>query len=129
MMIKISQRHFRTVPVFIKNRTIYCDVPETETEKRHGLKDRDILFEHQGMLFDVGNRYQPLFTMRDVRFDLEALFIGNDRKIKDIVPMRKMDGSTAYTTPMRVPIRFVVEINKGYSRKYGISIEDVVRIS
>ena len=129
-MFRISSRHFLPkVPVYVNSRTLYCEVPSNETEKQQGLKDRDILFEHQGMLFDVGGRYQPLFTMRDVKFDLEAIFIGNDRKIKDIVPMKKMDGSTAYTTPLRVPIRFVIEMNKGYCSKYGIELGDVVRIN
>jgi uncharacterized membrane protein (UPF0127 family) len=95
---------------------------------KEGLKHRPILFEHHGMLFDTGSRYQPLFTMRDVLVDLEAIFIGVDYKIKDIVPMRRMDASTAYTTPLRVPIRYVMELNKGYCKKYGISIGDVIRV-
>lgn len=129
MFIKISSRDLRKTPVFIKNRIIICEVPETHSELAHGLKNRDILFEHQGMLFDAGSRYQPLYTMRDVKIDLEALFIGNDYTIKDIVPMRRMDASTAYTTPLRVPIRYVIELNKGYCSKYGLKIGDKVKIT
>lgn len=128
MFIKLSSRDLRKVPIYIGKRLLICEIPETHQEMQSGLKHRSILFEHQGMFFDTGSRYQPLFTMRDVLFDLEAVFVGNDHKVKDIVPMRHMDGSTAYTTPLRVPIRFVVELNKGYCSRYGISIGDIVRV-
>ena len=62
--------------------------------------------------------------MKDVIIDLEAIFVGNDYQVKDIVPMRKMDGSTAYTTPVRAPIKWVIEVNKGWSQKNGIKIGD-----
>jgi len=51
---------------------IFCEVPETHEEKEKGFKGREIIFEHHGMLFDTHSKYQPLFTMRDVQFDLEA---------------------------------------------------------
>jgi uncharacterized membrane protein (UPF0127 family) len=105
---------------------VFCEIPRSHSEQQEGLKHRDFLFEHQGMVFDTGSRYQPLFTMRDVRFDIEGLFVGNDYTIKDIVPMRKLDGSTAYTTPIRVPIKYVIELNKGYCSRYGIKRGDRV---
>jgi uncharacterized membrane protein (UPF0127 family) len=128
LFIKISSRDLRKIPVYFKNRVMYCEVPETAKEKETGLQGRDILFEHQGMLFDTQGRYQPLFTMRNVIFDLEAIFIGNDYTIKDIVPMRKMDGSTGYTSPLRIPVRYVIEVNKGWSRRNGIELGDKVRL-
>ena len=128
MFIKISSRDLKKIPLYLKNRLIVCEVPDTLEERQHGLMSRDILFEHQAMLFDTQSRYQPLFTMKNVRFDLEAVFFGNDYTIKDIVPMRKMDGSTAYTTPVRVPIRYVLELNKGYCKKYGISLGDKLKL-
>lgn len=128
MLYKISSRDLKKMPLYIKNRLIICEVPETHAEQQKGLMHRPILFEHQGMIFETHSRYQPLFTMKNVIFDLEALFIGNDYTIKDIVPMRKMDGSTAYTTPVRVPIKYVIELNKGYCKKYGLSIGDKIKI-
>ena len=129
MFTRISSRELRRIPVYFKNRTVMCEYPDSFKDRENGLKDREILMEHHGMLFNTYSRYQPLFTMRDVRIDLEAVFIGNDYTIKDVVPMRKMDGSTAYTTPLRIPIKYVVELNKGYTRRYGIELGDKIRIS
>lgn len=89
---------------------------------------RPFLFEHRGMLFDCYGTYKPLFTMKNVLFDLDAIFVGNDMTVKDIVPMRKMDGSTAYTTPLRVPIKWVIEVNSGYCDRKNIKIGDRVFI-
>jgi len=124
---KVSARDFPKITVLIGNRMIFCEVPQTSQDQQKGLMDREILFEHQGMLFHTHSRYQPLFTMKNVKIDLEAIFVGNDNTIKDIVPMRKMDRSTAYTTPIRVPIKYVIEINKGYSSRYGIKIGERVK--
>ena len=126
MLIKISSRDLPKQTILIKNRLVFCEVPQSQEEQQRGLKHRDILFEHQGMLFNTHSRYQPLFTMRDVKINLEAIFVGNDNTVKDIVPMMKFDASTAYTTPIRVPIKWVIEVNKGYCDKYGIKRGDRV---
>ena len=90
--------------------------------------DRNFLFEHRGMIFDTYGHYQPLFTMQNVKFNLDAIFVGNDMTVKDIVPMRRMDGSTAYTTPVRVPIKWVIEVNDGFCDRYNIKIGDRVSL-
>lgn len=133
MMHKISSRDvtaisFPKTVVYINKTTIYCEHPISQKDREHGLKNRLYLFEHEGMLFDCHGRYQPLFVMSEVLFDLEAIFIGNNLKIKDIVPMRKLDGSTAYTTPKRVPIRYVIEVNKGFCDRHNINIDDTILI-
>jgi len=124
---KVSSRDLPKVTVLINNRMLFCEVPGSIAEQQKGLMGREILFEHQGMLFHTHSRYQPLFTMKDVKFDLDAIFVGNDNTIKDIVPMRKMDRSIGYTTPVRVPIKYVIEVNKGYASRYGIKRGDRVK--
>jgi uncharacterized membrane protein (UPF0127 family) len=103
-----------------------CEHPTSQSEREEGLKGRKYLFQHCGMLFDCYGKYQPLFTMSGVLLDLEALFIGNDHKIIDIVPMRRLDGSTAYTTPVRKPIQHVIEVNNGFCDMFKVKIGDRV---
>ena len=127
-MTRISSRELPLRTVRIGQRIVYCEYPTASKDREHGLKGRDFLFDHKGMLFDTYGRYQPLFTMKGVIFDLEAIFVGNDYRVKDIVPMRKNDGSTAYTTPLRVPIKWVIEVNKGWSQKNNVKLGDMVVI-
>jgi hypothetical protein len=134
MLVKLSSRDkcastLPTVSIRIGNKMLYCEVPQSEQDKRNGLKNRDFLATHRGMLFSTNSVYMPLFTMSDVRFDLDAIFIGNDNKIKDIIRMKRMDGSTAYTSSKRVPIKYVIEVNGGVCRRNGIEAGDTVYIN
>lgn len=122
--MKIISKQLPLVNVRIKTQFIFCEHPTNSDERQTGLMGRSFLFEHKGMLFDTFGVYKPVFTMRNVLFDLDAIFIGNDMTIKDIVPMRKMDGSTAYTTPLRVPIKWVIEVNGGFCSRRNINIGD-----
>lgn len=127
-MIRISSRDLPLVHVRIKSNFIFCEHPVHTDDRQKGLMGRPFLFEHRGMLFDTYSTYKPIFTMRNVLFDLDAIFVGNDMTVKDIVPMRRMDGSTAYTTPLRVPIKWVIEVNKGFCDRKNIKIGDRVFI-
>lgn len=80
------------------------------------------------MLFDVYGSYRPMFTMDHVPIDLEAIFVGNDMRVKDIVQMGRLNGSTAYTTSLRVPIKWVIEVNAGFCNRKDISIGDKVTL-
>ena len=128
MMTRISSREFPLVTVRIGHRMVFCEHPTSNKDRENGLKGRPFLFDHKGMIFDTYGRYQPIFTMRDVIFDLEAIFVGTNYLVQDVVPMRKMDGSRAYTTPKRVPIKWVIEVNSGWSQKNGVKIGDKVTL-
>jgi uncharacterized membrane protein (UPF0127 family) len=134
MLVKLSSRDITktaslpVVTVRVGDKIMYCEVPQSEQDQKHGLKNRDFLATHRGMLFHTHGRYMPLFTMRDVRFDLDAIFVGNDNKIKDIVTMKRLDGSTAYTSSQRVPIKYVVELGGGVCSRNGIKIGDTIYV-
>ena len=134
MLVKLSSRDsvkvasLPVVNVRIGDKVMYCEVPQSDKDQKTGLKHRDFLATHRGMLFHTHGRYMPLFTMRDVMFDLDAIFVGNDNKIKDIITMKKLDGSTAYTSSQRVPIKYVIELGGGVCSRNGIKIGQTVVI-
>lgn len=127
-MIRISSRSLPIVNVRINNTQIFCEHPTGKQEREQGLKGRSFLFDHRGMLFDVYGSYRPMFTMDQVPIDLEAIFVGNDMRVKDIVSMRRLNGSTAYTTSLRVPIKWVIEVNAGFCQRKQISVGDLVAL-
>jgi len=77
------------------------------------------------MIFDAYGSYRPMFTMDKVEIDLEAIFVGNDMRIKDIVFMRRLNGGTVYTTSLRVPIKWVIEVNAGFCSQKKIKVGDL----
>jgi len=125
-LYRIASRTLPTSTVRVKNSIVYCEHPTSSKERETGLKGRDFLFDNRGMLFDTYGQYRPLFTMSDVLINLEAIFVGNDMCVKDIVFMQRLNSSTAYTTSLRVPIRWVIEVNAGWCDKHNISVGDKV---
>lgn len=134
MLVKLSSRETtenKSLPVVnvrIGDKIMYCEMPQADKDQKIGLKNRDFLASHRGMIFRTFGRYMPLFTMNSVMFDLDAIFVGNDNKIKDIILMKKLDGSRAYTTSQRVPIKYVIELGGGICSRNGIKIGDTIYV-
>jgi len=128
-MIKLSNRDIRTagfptMSVRINQRILVCEFAVSQSDRETGLMHRNMLPNNRGMIFRTYGRYRPQFYMKNVRFNLEALFIGNDMKIVDIIPMLKMDGSSLYTTYKNIPIAWVIEANMGYCSRNSIGVGD-----
>lgn len=133
-LIKLSSRDDKplsglpTINVRINQRVIGCEYAVSQSDRETGLMYRNSLPFNRGMLFRIYGKYRPQFHMRNVRFNLEAIFVGNDLKIVDIVPMKKLDGSYAYTTYKNVPISWVIEVNENYCSRNGIDVGDLIHI-
>lgn len=128
-MIKLSSRDviaMYTLPVRINNNIIMCEYARTEEDRQTGLMHRRFMPSNHGMLFDTFARYRPTFHMRNVFLPLEALFISTSNKIVDIVPMTPLDGSRLYTTYKNIPIKWVLELHKGYCGAHRIKENDLV---
>lgn len=106
-----------------------CEYARTESDRQKGLMHRRFLQSNRGMLFDTFGRYRPIFHMKNTFLPLEALFIGNDNKIIDIVPMIPLDSSTIYTTTKNIPIKWVLELNRFYCDRHGIKLGDLVYLT
>ena len=128
-MVKLSSRDVEamgTLHVRIKNHILYCEYARTESEREKGLMHRTFLPPYKGMLFDTYGRYRPVFYMKNVTLPLEAIFVSNQNKIIDIIPMRPLDASTIYTTHKNIPVKHVIEVNQHYCSQRGIKVDDIV---
>jgi len=129
LLIKLSSRDVTamgTISVRVKSNVVICEYARTQADREKGLMDRRYLPANRGMLFDTFSRYRPVFHMKNVYLPLEAVFIGNDNKIVDIVPMIPLDASTIYTSWKNIPIKWVLELNRNYCSSHGIKLNDTV---
>ena len=129
MLIKLSSRDVTAmgiVSVRIKTNVLLCEYARSQADREHGLMDRRYLPANRGMIFDTFSRYRPVFHMKNVYLPLESVFIGNDNKIVDIIPMIPLDASTIYTTTKNIPIKWVMEVNRYYCSQHGIKLNDTV---
>lgn len=101
---------------------INIEIAETD-EKRHlGLMFRDKLGEDDGMLFIFPDEEEQGFYMKNTMIPLDIMFINSQKKIVKIYK-----NTTPYsekTLPSGQPIKYVIEVNGGFSDKYNIKEGD-----
>jgi len=103
--------------VTINGQEFSVEIADTEDKQRLGLMFRRELPEKNGMLFIFDSLTEVPFWMRNTYLPLDILFIGEDRKIINIVSMPPRTDDLA--KPNR-PYRYVVELLKGSSQKFGL---------
>lgn len=132
MFLKFSSRDveagMNVLPLRINRNILMCEYARTDEQRMTGLQGRRYLPINRGMLFDTFGRYRPTFHMKNVFLNLEALFISNMNSIVDIIPMYALDNAAIYTTYKNIPIKWVLELNKGYCAGHGIKVNDIVYI-
>lgn len=118
----------RVEPLAVLTRTGRVDftveLALTPEQKARGLMFRKSLPERHGMLFDFGEEQEVGFWMRNTLIPLDMLFIGRDGVVRHLyenaVPLSEE------VIPSRYPVRAVLEIAGGSSRRLGIAIGDRV---
>ncbi len=98
--------------------------------QKKGLSGRDSLPENAGIIFAYPSKNTLTFWMIDMRFDIDLLWI-NDDKIVGIeknmlapAPGTEDKDLVLYSSPE--PVNRVLEINSGLVDKYGLKVGDTL---
>ena len=100
------------------------EIARSDAERAKGLMYRKELPEGRGMLFDFQKDQEVAFWMDNTYGSLDMIFIRGDGTI-----LRIEENTTPLSTrniPSRGPVRFVLEVVAGTSRKLGIAPGDMV---
>ena len=101
------------------------EVADTPAKRELGLQYRRDLAPDHGMIFLFPSEAQQSFWMKNTPIPLDMIFIGKDRRIVGIVeqaaPFSLDPRSVAAAS------QYVLEINGGLSRRYGLKVGDSVR--
>lgn len=104
------------------------EVVATEEDKRQGLMGCESLTESGGMLFVYEEEKMQSFWMKNMIISLDILFIGSDLVINQISesvpPCATLDNCISY--PSLQPTQYVLELNAGTAKKYGINVGDTI---
>lgn len=106
---------------------VMVEIATTSAAVQKGLSGRAYLGRDQGMLFIFSQPDRHRFWMPDMRFPIDIIWIAGD-KVIDIdknVSNRFDPARPVFFTPSS-PVRYVLEVNAGFSKKYGIKIGDPV---
>ncbi|WP_341653717.1 DUF192 domain-containing protein [Blattabacterium cuenoti] len=124
---------FKDGELYLKNnnnviKKIDIELADLDTEKKNGLKYRSFLKENRGMLFILKNKEEyKKIDMKDMRISLDIVYINQFDTVifvnKYVNPMRNIEDLN-----LDSPIKYILEINAGMSKKWGIK-EGITKIT
>ena len=98
---------------------IRAEVARTADEQSRGLMYRRELGRNDGMLFVYGEKRRLGFWMKNTFIPLSIAFIDDDMTIVHIADMAPQT-TTSHKSP--VPVRYALEMNKGWFAERGIEV-------
>jgi len=109
----------------VGNETLEVEVVATAEKIALGLSGRDSMCESCGMLFVFSGEDHRRFWMKDMKFDLDMLWIrgGQVAHIAKNVPHEK--GTEEVVAP-EIKVDKILELNSGTSDRLGIKVGDII---
>ncbi len=113
-----------TATLSVAGHALSVEVAADEASRERGLSGRAALPRDAGMLFDMGQVMTPNFWMKDMRFALDLVWIGADRRVAgvtaDAQPQPGAPDSALRLYPAPSPVRYVLEVNAGAAQRLGL---------
>ena len=125
-----SQKAKGFTTVNARSLSINAKIASLASDRKRGLSRRNSLPFNEGMLFVFENSGVWGFWMKDMKFAIDIIWIGDDKKIVDIatnVPPEpdKRDRELTIHRP-RADAMYVLEVNAGLANLNGLAIGDKV---
>ncbi len=115
-----------TPTMTINGHKLDIEIVDTNDERRLGLSNRDSMPENHGMLFVFENEIEHSFWMKDMRFDLDFIWI-KDEKVVQITPNVSKNSTEIYKP--NVPVDSVLEVNAGWITEKGVRVGDSIDLT
>lgn len=114
-----EKKESATVTFYTENDEIMfnCYIADDVSSRTTGLLGRTELKMDRGMVFLYDTADIRTFHMKGMNFPLDIIFVDSQYTVLNIVEANISDEHIT----SKGPAQYVVEINKGLSRKYGIS--------
>jgi uncharacterized protein len=103
------------------------EIADNEEERMRGLMYRQSLPENAGMLFIFTNDEDRSFWMKNTFISLDIIYINSKKEIVSI--QKYTQPKSTYSIPSEKPAMYVLEVNAGFTDKYGINPGDKIDFS
>jgi uncharacterized membrane protein (UPF0127 family) len=97
---------------------IDAQVAQTNEQRATGLMWRKEMPQHEGMLFVFEQASMQCFWMKNTLLPLSTAFVADDGTIVNIEDMKPQ---TLDSHCSQKPVRYVLEMNQGWSKKKGLA--------
>jgi uncharacterized membrane protein (UPF0127 family) len=118
--------------VKIGNNQIKVEVADSEEKRIKGLSNRESIEEDKGMLFIFPKGTKATFWMKDMKFDIDIIWIADqkvvkiDKNAKAPSPNTPDNKLTLYKSEK--PIDYVLEVKAGFADTKNIKVGDSVEL-
>lgn len=107
----------------ISDKIYLVQIAETEEERETGLSKTEKLDQDSGMLFVIPEgQSQVAFTMEDMSYDLDLIFINEDDEVYDVQYGKAGSKDPIISTSEDI-VKYVLEVNPNSGIKIGDELE------
>jgi uncharacterized membrane protein (UPF0127 family) len=100
-----------------KNQCVILEVADTDAARAHGLSDRQSMPLNRGMLFEFDQPGRQCMWMKDMRFDLDMIWLDTDGKVTHVA--QRVDPES-YPKSFCGEGKYVIEVNAGVYKLTGL---------
>ena len=114
--------------IHLNNQELTVEIADDPKEQSQGLSYRQSLSTNKGMLFVFPQPAMPSFWMKNMNFSLDIIWINEDNIIVEITKNISPDTFPKTFSPPS-PIKYVLEVNSGWSNRNNIKINDKINLN
>jgi uncharacterized protein len=103
---------------------VNVEVADNEGERMQGLMYRFSMAENNGMFFIFEDEDLRAFWMKNTYIPLDIIYISAGNEIMSI--QKYTQPQSTYSLPSEKPAKYVLEVNAGFSDKYGLKQGDKI---
>lgn len=114
--------------IMVKNNKIFVAIADNPITRERGLSEVSRLEENQGMLFLFNEPGIYNFWMKDMKFDIDLIWIHNNKivEITENVPAPDNPENLKVYFPSKI-INSVLEVNAGWAQRNKIEVGDEIQ--
>ncbi|MES2677276.1 MAG: DUF192 domain-containing protein [Pseudomonadota bacterium] len=109
-----------------KTYNFLVNIAKSEEQRQKGLMFVDKLPKNYGMIFEFENEQVIYMWMKNTKIPLDMLFIDKAGKIVSIKENAQIESLEIISS--QKPVKKVLEINGGLTKKLGIKLNDLIII-
>ena len=118
------QPRLPTVSLGAGMHNIVAEVASTPLQRQIGMMMRTEMAQHEGMLFVFEQPEVQCFWMRNTLLPLAIAFVADDGRIVNLSEMQPRSDDSHCSSQ---PVRYVLEMNRGWFSKRGLKAGDKLR--
>ena len=127
---KLQEKIWKKQNIKIGDKNYEIFVTETEEERNTGLAAFENIKDNEGMLFEFPEENFYSFWMKDMKFDIDIIFLDQNKKVIQIFEsVQKSSYQNKENHQIYLPklkSKYVIEIKSGESKKNQLKVGDVI---